>query len=308
MLKAILIVTLLSLNLQTTEDAYTKFLGYQLVERGTVTKPLAQSWGAEKMVGQPYLLMQPESQSKVLLRFIESGHTNDYKPMLQEGWNAIEILVKDPDLLAEQLQGSPFKMVGPPNFLTEKKNIRAFQALGPNNELLYFTRVIDPSKSNFDLGQAKSFVDQVFIMVLGGKDMAAMQHFYREKLMQPVSGPYPYRIGVLSQTYGMPNDTLHQLAIASLPNQFLIEIDQYPPAAKSIDTMKGTLPPGIAMVSFQVDHLGDTRLPFITPPDHRDGFAYEGRRSASLRGAAGELIELIETPLLSFIPDENSQD
>ena len=42
MLKAILIVTLLSLNLQTTEDAYTKFLGYQLVERGTVTKPLAQ--------------------------------------------------------------------------------------------------------------------------------------------------------------------------------------------------------------------------------------------------------------------------
>ena len=297
MLKAILMVTLLSLNLQTTEDAYIQLLDYEVIQRGTVDESLAIGWGAEKMAGQRYLIMRPQSKSNVLLRFIESEQARNYRPMRQEGWNATEILVQDPKKLAKKLKGSPFRVVGPPAYLTDKKNTLAFQAQGPDNELLYFTRIIDPKKSSFDLGQANSFVDRVFIMVLGGKDMAGMEGFYRDTLKQPVSGPYPYRIGVLSKAYGLPPETIHSLAIATLPRQFLIEIDQYPQTAKPIHTKAGLLPAGVAMVSFQVDSLSGTDLPFTSPPKHRQAPPYNGRRSATVKGAAGELLELIETQI-----------
>lgn len=304
MLETLLMVTVLSQNLEKTESAYEQYLGYELVERGKISEPLAKSWGAKNVAGRNYLVMQPESNKQVFLRFIEDKHKTDYKPMRQEGWNAIEILVQNPDLLAEQLKDSPFKLIRPPRFLTKKRNILAFQAQGPNNELLYFTRVIDPAKSSFNLGVADSFVDNVFIMVLGGTNMAGMKGFYREQLKVPVSGPYPYRIGVLSEAYNLPEETIHSLAIAELKEQFLIEIDQYPDNAKTIDINTDELPAGIAMVSFGVKNLNQITVPFISPPTTRKSNAYQGRRSASIRGAAGELIELVEmsAPLFPALP------
>ena len=85
MLKAILMVTLLSLNLQETENAYTWFLNYQVVERGTVSESLSASWGAETVTRHDYLIMQPESNNQVFLRFIEDQRAGDYQPMRQEG-------------------------------------------------------------------------------------------------------------------------------------------------------------------------------------------------------------------------------
>lgn len=295
MLKAILIVTLLSLNLGQTEQAFEDYLGYEVVERGHVSEVIAQSWGADKIAHQPYLLMQPESGENVYLRFIQDEPKNDYAPMRQEGWNAVEILVQDPDALAEKMEDSPFNVVGPPAYLTDKQNIRAFQAIGPDGQLFYFTRIIDPTKSNFDLGQAKSYVDRVFIMVAGSRDMQAMQDFYQNRLGQQVSGPYPYRIGVLSKAYGLPPDQLHPLALAALPSKFLLELDQYPAAAEPISAAPGHLPPGIPMVSFLVDQLPQD-LPYILAPRTQEGGIYQGRLSATLRGSAGELIELIQSP------------
>ena len=298
MLKAIIIVTILTLNLEKTEEAYSRWLNYEVVQRGTISDSLANSWGTGKIAGQRYLLMQAQSQSPVLLRFIESRRAKGYQPMQHEGWNATELLVQDPQKLAKQLVDSPFKIVGPPKYLTDKKNILAFQALGPSNELLYFTRIIDPSRSNFNLGQAKSFVDRVFIMVVGGKDIQNIKQFYRDTFKLPVAGPYPYKIDVLSDAYNLAPDTVHSLSLVPLPNQFLIEIDQYPQAAKSLNTETNLLPAGVAMVSFQVDNLSGLNLPFIEPPVHQTTPPYNGRRSATIRGAVGELIELIETPLL----------
>ena len=93
------------------------------------------------------------------------------------GWNATELLVKDPDALAEQLvTGSAFRMIGPPKDLWAAPDApRAMQVKGPGNEVLYLTRNLD-----FDFS---GYVDRVFIMVVGGSIDGCVQGLLCEHQM-----------------------------------------------------------------------------------------------------------------------------
>ena len=294
MLNLILLVTLSAPNLKAVEGAYRDYLGYKVTARGKVPRELASAWGAPASAGHNYILMQPESGEEVYLRFIESEATEGYAPLRTFGWNCTEILVKDPDSLARKLANSPFKIIGPPRNLSSNEDIRAMQVTGPANEVLYLTR-ITPGKSAFDLGSAKTDVDRVFIVVLGGRDMEAMRNFYTNEMKLPVTAPSGTRISVLSKAHGMDPERLHQLAVARLPRQFLIEIDEYPQSATLRPKRDGYLPPGLSIVSFAVDSIDAFKLDLIQPPVVIKESPYNGRRVAVTAGAAGELIELVET-------------
>ncbi len=295
MLKAIVIVTILSSNVEHSELMYSQHLSYNTIEKGIVSENLASSWGAEKAAGANYVVMQPESKKPVFIRFVEQANAANYKPMRQVGWNATEILVEDPDALAEKLRNTEFSIIGEPAFLTEKKNVKAFQALGPDNEMLYFTRILDPAKSNFDLGMATSYVDNVFIMVAGARDLVRTSAFYQNELGNKVAGPYPYRIGVLSDAYELPDDTIYKISLAQMPTQFLLELDQYPEQATALPKPEQGLPPGVSLVSFEYDNLVDSKLSFISPPSAKKAAPYYGRITATIKGPDGELIELINS-------------
>ena len=293
MLKTILIVTIMAANLVQVEQAYHDELSYQVVDRGTVSSALAASWAAASLSGRRYITLQPSSNEPVYLRFIEDTSATTFESMKTEGWNAVEILVQDPDALAQILSRSPyFKIVGPPRFLTEKKNIKAMQAIGPANELIYFTNISDPEKSGFGLQPARSFIDRVFIMVVGAREHAALNEFYRTTLGLQVTPPMLFRIGVLSEAYNMPAETRHEISIAQISERFLIELDRYPDGASARDAAPGSLPPGIAMVTFEVNQL-QPDLPYLTAPGKRAAFPYQGRCAGVLVGAAGEYIELV---------------
>ena len=294
MLKTILMVTIMASDLATVERAWRDEMSYRAVDQGALPPALAASWAAPALAGRPYLIMQPASGESVWLRFIEEPSSRDYQPMKTEGWNAVEILVQDPDGLAEALAGSRrFKVVGPPRYLTDQQNIKAMQVLGPAGELIYFTDVGSPQKSGFGLQPARTWVDRVFIMVVGARDLSALRDFYSAALGMATTAPVPYRIGVLSRAYGLPDETLHKLSIAQLSDRFLIELDEYPAAARPARPPAGSLPPGIAMVTFEVDEWRPD-LPWLAAPGPRAGFPYGGRRVGVLRGAAGEYIELVE--------------
>lgn len=294
MLKTILMVTIMASDLATVERAWRDELSYHAVDRGPLPSVLAASWDAPALAGRPYLIMQPASGEPVSLRFIEAPSSGDYQPLKTEGWNAVEILVQDPDGLAEALAGSRhFKVVGPPRYLTDQQNIRAMQVLGPAGELIYFTDVGSPEKSGFGLQPARTWVDRVFIMVVGARDLSALRDFYSAALGLTTTAPVPYRIGVLSRAYGLPDETLHKLSIAQLSDRFLLELDEYPAAARPARSAAGALPPGIAMVTFEVDEWRPD-LPWLAAPGSRASFPYGGRRAGVLRGAAGEYIELVE--------------
>ncbi len=288
MLKTILIVTISVFELGAVEDAFRDHLDYEVVERGVVTADIGRAWGAAAMVDREYLLMQPESQARVFIRFVENDDVEGYVPMATNGWNATELLVTDPDALAERLSDTEFEIIGPPKDLWDAPNApRALQTLGPGNEVLYLTR-----NDNF---ATDTFVDRVFIMVLGGTSMAELAAFYRDRLGLEVGEPTPFAISVLSSAQGRPADTTYPLAIATVSQDFLIELDEYPADTPDRPFRPGHLPPGTSMVTFEVEgDLDDLDVEWRSEPRELDAFPYGGRDVGVTVGAAGEWIELVE--------------
>ncbi len=288
-----LVITLGAPDVAAAEKAYEQSLGYKRVEQGRVAEDLAGAWNAPRMTGRPYSLMRPASGANIYLRFVQVEAPADYVPMSTVGWNAIEILVQDPDALAVQLgkPGSPFRIVGVPRPLGPNSPIRAMQVVGPANEVLYLTRVPDQPGGH----AARTWVDRPFIMIVGGTDHDALRTFYGDLFKVKVSTPMKARMTVLNKAYGFDIETTHPLSMARLSPEYAIEIDGYPPAATPRPARAGELPPAVATVAFEVASLDATRIAPLAPARAVAGKPYDGRRVGVVRGAAGELLELVET-------------
>lgn len=293
MLTAIIAVTLTVPDLAAVERAYGDYLGYRVVERGRLAAELAGTWGTPTLAGREFVLMQPASGAPVYLRAVTQESPPGFAAMRTHGWNSNEILVEDTHAVHERLKDSTFRIIGEPKGLSMNPEIIAMQALGPAGELVYLTR-IPPGKSMFNLGSAQSFVDRTFIVVLGGPDMEAMRRFYADRLGMPVTAAMDTTISVLSKAWELPPDHPFKLAIVQFPENFLIELDEYPPAATPRPQRAGELPPGMAMVSFAVASLDGLQLDYVAPPRTIAAAPYGGRRVAVVRGAAGEYLELVE--------------
>jgi len=294
MLKSIVMVTMLVTNLNAVEEAYDSYLGYQVLEEGQIDRSLGSVWGARGMNKHPYVIMQPKSGEEVYLRFIEDKSMTNYRPMGTHGWNSTEILVEDPDALAVQLSNSSLNIIGQPYDLYPTPDApRAMQVLGPSNEIIYLTRII-PGGSGFNLGSAQSYVDRVFIMVVGGPSMKALQDFYSQKLNMPVTEASDWTIGVISRLNNLPEDTVYPLALVSFEQDFLIELDEYPSVVVPRKRAVNHLPSSTSVVSFLVDSLDNFDIKWRRPPQSIQNFPYNGRKVGVTIGPAGEWIELIE--------------
>jgi hypothetical protein len=301
MLRYIAVVTLVVNQLSAIEEPYLQQLNYAAVHRGVVSAEHAALWAAPAMTGKPFVILGPASGEPAYLRFIEDKSAQTPPPGTTFGWNAVELLVTDPDRLANQLEGSAFRVIGPPRDLWPAPDApRAMQAFGPAGELLYFTRVI-PSAFKIPMRPAESPVDRVFIMVLGGPSMATMQDWYRDALGLNPGPASAWQINTLSQALKLPPETRYPLSIAPMPRDFEIELDEYPSASKPRPVPEGSLPAGIAMVSIGVDRLEDLSVQWRAPPARFAEFPYNGRRVAATTGPAGEWLEFIEaaTPAVS---------
>jgi len=288
MLKTILIITISVLNLGAVESAYQEFLGYEVKERGVISTELGEAWNAPAMAGKNYVLMQPDNGAEVYIRFIENEIVEGYAPLTTTGWNATELLVQDPDALAEQLADSPFQITGPPADLWDAPGApRAMQVLGPGNEVLYLTR-----NNDFTTTTA---VDRVFIMVLGGASLDTLSDFYGDQLGLGLGDPLELPVPFMAEAQGVAADTLYSLRVAIISKDYLLELDDYPPTVEARPVNPGHLPPGTAMVSFEVANLDALDVDWRATPAAIDAFPYDGRRTGVTQGPAGEWLELIET-------------
>ena len=251
MLKSILMVWVLAQNLALTQEAYEDYLGYRSVDAGVMSAELAAAIDRPELADRRFVTMMPRSGPQVGLRLVE-GDTSGYVPMKRVGWSAIELLVKDPEQLESELPGSAFRHLQGPDFLTEQKNILAMQVTGPNQELFYLTHMIDPSKSFLRPEPSPEPVGHTFIMVMGSPDLEASLAFWRRYFDNGIVGPIPYRIGVLSDAYDLPGETLHPLALVSMSDGYGIEIDQYPDEATEVPAPEGERG-GVILVSLSVD-------------------------------------------------------
>ncbi len=264
-------VTFTAPDLAAVEDAYSRFLGYRVVQRGPLNATQAKAWNCPADAAAETLLMAPAAADDFLFRVVQSPAVDDYLPFGSFGWNAAEIIVRDVDALAERLVDSPFEIVGEPQDLSFSEDIRAMQILGPGKELLYLTQ-FKRAVPGLDVPAARCDVDRTFIVILGGPSMDDLQHFYADRFQVPKAPAVESRVKGMSAAFGL--DPEHRYPIAALPlaGQCLIEVDQMPDQAQARRGHAGRLPPGISVVSFAA-----------AGPETKAG---------SLVGAAGEIIEL----------------
>lgn len=280
-------------NPEQLAGIYTANLHYRVEQRGIVGGGLEDAWGAPAQVGAAFVLLRPSSGAAQWIRLV-AGPARDWAPSRTFGWSALELVVADVDQLKRDLEGSPFKRLSGPHFLSGgKSTIRAMQMEGPAGEVLYLTQVPDePDKDH--LPKAKSAVDRLFIAVLGVPDAPVAQDWYCGHFAVE---PRPHRtalIRCLNQSFELPEDYEHPLASVRLSGQGMIEINGYPETATARTAREGFLPAGIATVSIYVESIDERSLPLLRAPVTLTEPPYEGARVAVARGPAGERIELLE--------------
>jgi hypothetical protein len=295
MLGSIQTVTTVAEDLDVIEQVYGDHLKYSRVSRETVSDDLAASWGCPETTGREMLVLRPLSGKDSFLRFVQGDAVPEFKTLRSYGWSSTEIVCENVYELAEKLADSPFEVYQPPAVLgfDFTDAIHAFQVIGPAKELLYFTHIDEPVPG-LDLPIAEAYIDKTFVTICGGPSLDALEDFYKDIFGLDHDPRMDGNIRVINKAYERPTGTKTTICTVPLPNQNLIELDQFPENAITRPRHKGCLPPGMAMVTFHHDNLDEVKVGFITPPQIRHEAPYNGARVASLIGAAGELIELIE--------------
>ncbi len=273
--------------------AYIDYLGYQQVIATHVPDDIAAGWGAPAMAGRTVVSVRSESGNGAILRFVEGEPVSSYAPFTTYGWNALEILARDVNSLPAKLENSPFHIIGLPRDLYPSGAIRAMQTRAVADEMVYLTQINETPETDY-LPKAKTPVDHLFITILGSDDFDKSRRFYDEHFDVTFGPVREGRITGLNVAFGLDIETKHRLSTIRLAGQATLELDDFPKGAKHREIRTAELPPGIALVSLEVDSLDTVGLPFRGTITQRSGPLYRNRRAATIVGTAGEWIELIE--------------
>jgi len=274
-------------------SAYVDYLGYRQVIDTQVPNDIAASWGAPAMAGRRVVSVKSESDTGAILRFVQGDAPEAYEPFTTYGWNALEILTTDVDSLPAKLEDSPFRIVGMPRNLYPSGSIRAMQTRGAAEEMVYLTQINEAPETDY-LPKAKTLVDHLFITILGSDDYVKSRAFYDEHFEVVLGDVHDMRVTGLNVAFGLDIETKHKLSTIRMAGKATLELDDFPKAAKHRTIRDGEMPPGIAILSLEVDSLDNVSLPFRGDIIQKEGPLYRGRRAATIVGSAGEWIELVE--------------
>ncbi len=273
---------------------YRDTLGLSLVEQGHLPPDLAASWGTSASAGSRYAVLQPTSGAPSFLRLVEQPVPADFVPVRTYGWAAFEITVQDVYGWHRKIAGSGFEVVGVPKEIPGLPYFVAMQMLGRGKEMIYLNEVRSNTPTS-DLPPAQSLVDHMFIVILACADRPAVLDWYRDRLRLEIGVDYTIPYTMISNAFGLPDDHLSTITMVQSGRMPIVEVDGYPDEATARGGDPHRLPAGNAMVTLAVDDLDALHLGWIAPPVARDGSLYGGCRAATVRGLAGELLELVET-------------
>jgi catechol 2,3-dioxygenase-like lactoylglutathione lyase family enzyme len=274
---------------------YGRWMDYTVVEQGEITPDLAASWDAPGAAGRRFTVCRPASGRDVYLRFIQGQAPPDYRPLTTYGWAAIEICVQDVQAVAARLAESPFEIIGPPAPLDGMPNIVAMQVQGPDREIVFLTQILSPTFPDFDLPQAESLIDRLFILVLACSDLEGAKAWLAAALKLGAGPTIELAYGVLSDAFALPPEHKHQIATLNHGRDVFLEVDQYPASAGPRLTGSGDLPPGVAVATFVHPDFDALQGPWVTAPHSPPGAIYGGARAATMKGPDGVLIEVVES-------------
>lgn len=281
-------------DLAAAVAAYRDLLGLVPVEQGPLDADLAAAWGAPATTEAPMATLQTASGAPSFLRLVEQPPEPGFRPTRSFGWAAFEISVADVFGLAGRLEGSAFDIIGPPKQIAGMAAFIPMQVLGPGREMLYLNQVL-ADMPDLDLPRAAAGVDRIFITILATPDRPATVEWYARALGLEAGASFTIAYSMINKAFGLPDTHQTTLTMVQKGRLPIIEVDDYPAEATVRATHSGLLPPGNALVTLAVDSLAQCACDWIAPPRRLSGPLYAGRRAATVRGPAGELLELVET-------------
>ena len=272
---------------------YRGVLGFELVEQDVLGEALAQSWGCPASSGSAFAVLQPASGADCFIRLVEQPLPDGFVPTTTYGWASYEITVQDVFGWPERLRGAGFDIVGEPREIPGLPYFVAMQVHGRGKEMLYFNEVRMNTPSS-DLPPARSPMDHIFIIILAAKDREASVEWYRSGLGLDIGDTYTIEYTMINKAFSLPPGTTSSLTMVQAGRMPIFEIDEYPAQARERPCLDRRLPAGNALVTLAVNSLDALALDWIAPPQVHSGAVYAGRRSATVCGPSGELLELIE--------------
>lgn len=293
----ILAATVTVTDLPAAVARYTKTVGYETAGTGRVAGAQAAAWGAPAMADRPYHLLRPASGEPGWIRLVQGTRPPAFRPLAHFGWAAIEILLRDTDAIHERMKGSDFTIIGEPHPLTSSPEIKAMQVVGPDGEALYLTNVPKGASPLHELPQPQSDIDRIFIMVLGVPDFAATHADFAARFGVAKTSERTRGINFVGAGYGLEDlGKPLPMSTVQLDGRCVIQVDGMQPTATPRPCTNGELPPGIAIVSIAraadpalaADALGPTYTGDAAWP-------YLGAGALTVRGAGGELYEMVDT-------------
>ena len=285
-------ITTPGLDLALTD--YRDRLGLNVVDQGTLPADLTASWATPASTGARFAILQPTRGAPCFLRLVEQPMPSDFKPTRTYGWAAFEITVQDVYDWPAKLGGSGFDIIGPPKEIEGLPYFIAMQMTGRGREMIYLNEVRQNTPSS-DLPKAASPADHIFIVILACADRPAALDWYRDHIKLDIGGSYTIEYTMINKAFALPDGHESTITMVQKGRLPIIEVDGYPDTATVRPGPSDALPPGNAIVTLAVDSLDALALDWITPPAVRDGPIYANRRAATVRGLAGELLELVET-------------
>jgi hypothetical protein len=168
------------------------------------------------------------------------------------------------------------------------------QAIGPAGEVLYLTNV-PATGGRHVLPQVASFVDRVFIAVLGVPDYDATMKAYKARFGLKQVSDHTRGTNFLGADYGIEApDWPLRMGTLQLSGRSVIQVDEYTKGAGPRPTAAGCLPAGYALTSLVVPSLGPHRQNLVGAVVNPGEPPYDGRAMGVWRAPGGELLELVE--------------
>lgn len=280
-------------DLDAALEDYHGRLGLNIVELGELDDGLAASWNCPASAGARTATLQSLSGAHCFIRLVEQALPEDFRPTRTFGWAAYELTVQDVYGWPVRLAGSGFDVVGPPKEIAGLPYFVPMQVTGRGREMIYLNEVRENTPSS-DLPCAQSLTDHIFICILATPDREANLKWLQDKIGLDVGGTYTLEYTMINKAFGLPDGTQSSITMVQKGRLPIIEVDEYPEAATARSHAVGCLPPGNALVTLAVDSLDTIKADLIEPPSVQGGVLYAGKRSATVVGMAGELLELVE--------------
>lgn len=279
-------------SLDRSIELYQRYLNYRLIETGSVDSDVAESWQAPGVTGHAYAVLQPASGRDIYLRFVEQEPVPGFRALRTYGWNAIELCVSDVREVYARLKDSPFEIIGPPRENPGLANIHPMQIKGPDEEVVFLTQ-INADTPPYKLPRAQSLIDQVFIMVIGCRDVAAATTWFEVNLGLERGEDLKIAYTMLAKAYGKDLSTQYQLTTLMHDFDIFVEVDQYPAEATERHKQNGMLPPGCAITTFWHPEFDLIQRAQSNAAQTHAGVLYDGKKSVLLEGPDGALVEVV---------------